>query len=68
MWLSSKSVAIWLAYVHAIAPLPGICACGMVLVLVAFFSVKPLEFCGLQDPIHTLTGTRYVYWSETIIK
>lgn len=30
----------------------------MALVIVAFFSLKPLEFCGMQEPINTLTGTR----------
>lgn len=39
----------------------GLSVCGAVIIVVAFFSVKPLEFCGLKDPIQTLFGTRYIH-------
>lgn len=35
----------------------SVTVCGMVLATVAFFTVNPLEFCGIQDSIHTLIGT-----------
>ena len=38
----------------------AISICGVVLIVVAFFSLKPLEFCGMQEPINALTGTRLI--------
>jgi protein-S-isoprenylcysteine O-methyltransferase Ste14 len=35
----------------------GFAMCGLALLVVAFFSVRPLEFCGMQEPIEILTGT-----------
>jgi hypothetical protein len=32
--------------------------CGAAVIVVSFFSLKPLEFCGLQKPINQLLGTR----------
>ena len=54
-----------MCYQFALLAITGVQLCGITLTVVSFFSLQPLEFCGLKNPIYLLMGTRYVYLSSS---
>lgn len=57
-------VETWLLYSSVLCVSPfvvtGVGVVGVLLTAVAFFSLQPLEFFGLKEPLEQLLGTRYM--------
>ena len=54
-----RGVVLQHSCLHSCIFIAAISILGLTLVTVAFFSVQPLEFCGIQQPLQQLTGSRY---------